>query len=148
MASLLRLGVILAAAAAGCGGASKPYRTAAVSGCITLDGRPLAGARVTFTPIHDPRTGSASGPEAHGETDADGRYALKTVFGDRGATVGPNRVMVSTLKTEPNPNDPDAPHKVVVKEKVPKDYFTDKAALRFEVPAGGSDAANFDLRSR
>jgi hypothetical protein len=138
----------VAAAALGCSGSSKPYRTAPVSGRVTLDGKPLADARVSFHPIHDPKAGPLSGPEAHGVTDADGRYSLSTPFGDRGATLGPNRVMISTFKTEPHPTNPDGPHKVLVKERIPNKYFTDQAPLKFDVPAAGSTAAHFDLTSK
>jgi hypothetical protein len=148
MGNPVRLGLVLGAALlAGCGGHGRS-RTAAVSGRVTLDGEPLAGARVSFYPIHDPRSGSQSGPEAHGETDSEGRYALTTVFGARGATVGPNRVMISTRKTRPDPNDPDAAHRVVAPERVPKRYFTDQAALRLDVPAEGTRTADFSLTSR
>jgi hypothetical protein len=140
--------VLLAGFALGCGAGSKPYKTAAVSGRVTLDGKPLARARVTFLPVHDPKAGAVSGPEAHGETDADGRYELKTVFGDRGATMGSNRVMISTRKTEPRPDNPDAPHREVFPEKVPNKYFTEKAPLTYDVPAGGTTAADFQLTSR
>jgi hypothetical protein len=130
---------------AGCG--TKPYGTAVVSGRITLDGKPLAGARVTFHPIHDPQSRSQSGPEAFGDTDAEGRYTLSTAFGDRGATVGPNRVTVSTLKVEPNPTNPDA-FRAVAPERIPSKYFTERGMLKFDVPATGSQSADFDLTSK
>src|SRR5438552_2640503 len=99
----------------GCGG-SKPYNTASVSGRVTLDGQPLAGARLTFQPERGPNAGLLSGPEAHGETDADGNYSLKTVFDDRGATIGRNRVTISTRKLERPANNPDAPAKQISAE--------------------------------
>jgi hypothetical protein len=52
---------------AGCGGS----KTLPVSGVVTLDGKPLAGAGVLFQPI-------ANGRPASGTTDEDGRFALKT----------------------------------------------------------------------
>jgi len=52
-------------ALAGCGGAS--YQVVPVSGKVTLNGKPLAKAHVTFAPIGglDKETGSP----AHGQTD-------------------------------------------------------------------------------
>ena len=84
--------------AAGCTDAAKPYKTARVSGVIKLDGQPLAAARVTFMPLVEAQASSQSGPESSGDTDDSGRYSLKTVFGDAGATIGKNRVMVSTRR--------------------------------------------------
>jgi hypothetical protein len=129
----------------GCSANSKPYSTAPVSGVITLDGQPLAGAHVAFMPVQDGR--SQSGPEALGETGADGRYSLKTVFGEPGASVGKNRVMITTRKTQIDPNNPDH-SKEIAKERVPGKYFTDQAPLVLDVPAGGTKAADFALTSK
>jgi hypothetical protein len=136
--------LLILAAALGCSG-SKPYRTAAVSGRVTLDGKPLAGARLTFTPERTARDGLLSGPESHGETNADGRYSLTTVFKDRGATVGRNRVMITTRRLERPSDNPDGPVREVAPEQVPGKYFTEKAPLYFDVPAGGTNSADFEL---
>jgi hypothetical protein len=131
----------------GCSEGSKPYKTAPVSGIITLDGQPLAAAHVTFMPAAESQAGSQSGPEASGETDGSGQYTLKTVFGDSGASVGKNRVMITTRKTELDPTNPDR-SKEVAKERVPGKYFTDQAPLVFDVPASGTKAANFELTTK
>jgi hypothetical protein len=131
----------------GCSGSSRPYDTAPVSGVITLDGQPLAGARVTFLPVHDARSGLESCPEAFGETDASGRYQLKTVFGDPGGSVGHNRVMVTTRKFEPDPANPERV-KEIATERVPSRYFTDKQPLTIDVPTAGTRTANFELTSK
>jgi len=140
--------LVLAVAVCGCSGTSKPYKTGAVSGRVTLDGKPLAGARVMFQPVHNPEAGLISGPEGYGETDADGNYSLTTVFRDPGATLGRNRVMISTKKQERPPNNPDGPIREIAPERVPSKYFTDKAPLYFDVPAEGTNAANFELKSK
>src|SRR6266550_3076047 len=80
----------------GCSTSTKPYQTAPVAGLVTLDGKPLAGAHVTFMPVSDAQSRNQSGPEASGDTADDGRYSLQTVFGDVGASVGKNRVMITT----------------------------------------------------
>jgi len=131
----------------GCSDSAKPYWTAPVGGVIRLDGKPLAGARVTFMPVPNAQESRQSGPEATGDTDASGRYSLKTVFGDAGASVGKNRVMVSTRKTELDPNNPEKSREVA-KEQVPGKYFTDQAPLWFEVPREGTKAADFELTTR
>ena len=56
-------------------GCSKPYRVAQVSGRVTLDGKPLQKASVTFAPLGT-QENQAPGPTAWGPTDADGRYKL------------------------------------------------------------------------
>jgi hypothetical protein len=117
-----------------------------VSGVITLDGQPVAAARVTFMPVHDPRRGTQSCPEAIGETDAGGRYTLRTVFGDPGGSVGKNRVMVSTRKFEPDPRP--RPRERNCLERIPSRYFTDQQPLTIDVPAAGTKTANFDLTTR
>jgi hypothetical protein len=140
--------LVLVVAIVGCSD-SRPYRTAAVSGRVTLDGQPLARARVLFHPVHTAKDGLLSGPQAYGETDSDGKYSLTTVFKEKGATVGRNRVMISTGRLEATEeNDRAKNARVVAREKVPQKYFTDKAPLHFDVPAEGTYAANFDLTTR
>jgi len=136
--------VLTAVLICGCSESSKPYKTAPVWGVVTLDGQPLAGARVTFMPVPNEQGKLQSGPEATSETDAGGRYSLKTVFGDSGACVGKNRVMVTTRKFELDPTNPDR-SKEVAKERVPGKYFTDEAPVFVEVPPGGLKSANFHL---
>ena len=141
-AACLLLGTFLSL---GCSESAKPYRTAPVSGVITLDGAPLAGAHVTYMP--SPAPGRDAGPEASGDTGSDGRYTLATVFGDRGASIGKNRVMVSTRKTELDPTNPDRP-KETAKERIPTKYFTDQAPLIIDVPPTGTQTADFQLTTK
>lgn len=144
---LARTATIGLALVVGCADGSKPYQTAPVAGVVTLDGQLLASARVTFLPIPELQGNRQSGPEASGETDASGRYSLKSVFGDVGASIGKNRVMISTRKTELDPTNPDR-SKEVAKERVPGRYFTDQAPLIFDVPSSGTNTANFDLTTK
>ena len=98
-------------------------------------------------PIPPSQGGSQSGPEASGDTGADGRYTVKTVFGDSGASVGKNRVMITTRKTELDPANADR-SKEIAKERVPSKYFTDQAPLIFDVPISGTKAADFELTAK
>ena len=80
----------LVAVAAGCGG----EKLAPVSGVVTLDGAPLADASVTFQPVA--QGGIDAGSGSYAKTDAEGRYTLRTVTGDRrGAVVGKHVVRIS-----------------------------------------------------
>jgi hypothetical protein len=127
---------LLLAIAGGCGGGTA---IVPVSGRVTLGGQPLAGAVVTFQPVRD-----AGGATLHitgsvGKTNSDGRFELRLIEPNKaGAAVGQHRVTISTATSDPA-NDAQLP----TGERVP-------AALRdgsqtFEVPAGGTTAANFDI---
>lgn len=61
-----------------------------VSGVVTLDGKPLAGAVVTFLNLDE------RGTLTVGETDAEGTYRL-SYLGTPGTAAGPYRVAVSYL---------------------------------------------------
>jgi hypothetical protein len=76
----------LALMAAGCGGPG-----ASVEGLVTLDGRPLPGARITFHP-------DAAGPVAYGVSLSDGSYRLKTGAKESGLEPGGYRVTVFALE--------------------------------------------------
>jgi hypothetical protein len=141
------MAIVLVQLLSGCSAGSKPYQTAPVAGLITLDGKPLAGAHVTFMPVPEAQSGRQSGPEASGDTADNGRYSLKTAFGDAGASVGKNRVMITTRKTELDPTNPDR-SKEVAKEQVPGKYFTDQSPIYCDVSAGGTTAADFKLTTR
>jgi len=148
MSTILRCTALaVALPGSGCSSGSTAYQTAPITGVVTLDGQPLEGAHVTFMPAPELRSTSESGPESMGDTDAQGRYTLRTVFGDTGASLGKNRVMISTRKIELDPMNPDK-SKETAKERVPGRYFTDQAPLTFEVPKGGSQEANFSLTTK
>ena len=71
----------------GCSGRSGP-ETAPVTGKITLGGKPMAGAHVTFTAEGAPRA-------ALGTTDAQGVYQLTTFQPNDGAVLGKHTVTVT-----------------------------------------------------
>jgi len=125
---------------AGCGSSGK---VAPVSGTVTLDGKPLANARVVFQPIGSPGKPNA-GMGSTGDTDANGKYTLKTVDTDQsGAVVAKHSVIIS-LKTESSDLDTYRPPP---QKGLPAKYNR-QSELQFDVTPQGSDAANFDLKSR
>lgn len=77
---------VLALIAAGCGGPG-----ASVEGVVTLDGRPLPGARISFHP-------DTTGPVAYGVSLADGSYLLKTGAKQSGLEPGGYRVTVFAME--------------------------------------------------
>jgi hypothetical protein len=124
---------------AGCGG---PYKTASVSGRVTLNGKPLANAAVLFQPVATPGN-NAPGPGSTGVTDADGRYTLRLVgTGDKGAVVGKHKVKITPM-AQASDSDDDRPKPLT---RIPKQLKRD-TPLEFEVPVGGTDSADFQLTS-
>jgi hypothetical protein len=119
---------------AGCGSG----KIAPVSGRVTLNGKPLANASVTFAPIGQGK--QEPGPSSAGKTDADGRYKLALIgqSGD-GAIVGRHKVRIALME-ELDTSD-DRPEKL---KQLPLKY-NGQTTLEFDVPPGGTDAADFNL---
>jgi hypothetical protein len=76
-----------------------------VKGSVTLDGKTLVGALVTFVP-KDP----SAGRPAYGRTDANGQFQLSTFRTDDGALPGDYKVTVVFQEGAENPSlmDPRA----------------------------------------
>jgi len=125
--------------AAGCGG---PYKTASVSGRVTLNGKPLANAAVLFQPVAT-QGDNEPGPGSTGVTDADGHYTL-TLIGKKGkgAIIGKHKVRITKMAQESDPSDDRPPP-----FQQPSARRNRETQLEFDVPAGGTDAANFSLSS-
>src|SRR5437868_5176122 len=98
------IGAILAT---GCAPAGP--KVAKVGGRVTLDGKPLAKASVTFVPMASKEKPNP-GPTAQGMTDDEGRYQLSLGTDDaaKGAIVGPCRIYITTLLSDPILDDRDA----------------------------------------
>jgi hypothetical protein len=137
------LGLVLVSAF-GCG--HDGPKTVPVSGVVTLNGKPLAGATVTFSPIAKPGEVNA-GDGSSGKTNDNGEYTLTTSRGVPGAQVGKHRVGVSALSQQAGSSDERPPRGGwPLKDKVPARYSGD-SALTFEVTAGGPNKADFALTS-
>jgi len=131
----------------GCGEeANIPDDMVPVTGTVTLDGKPLAGATVSFVP-----DGVTKGAGSYGVTSADGKYELQGTQGGAGAAVGYYRVMISKLVMpdgSPIPADTQSATDVGAKDLLPAIYSSyDVGTLTAEVPAQGG-AINFDLKSK
>ena len=98
-----------------------------VSGTVTLDGKPLADARVIFEPAEGGRAST-------GSTDAEGKYELIYIRKDKGAKLGPHLVRISVT-------NPDAANV----ELLPARYNA-QTTLRADVKPG-SNEINFTLTS-
>lgn len=87
----------------GCGKSSR-LEMGRVNGNVTLDGKPLAHAFVTFTPKESTEHSST------GVTDERGEYSLSYTYGNSGALVGEHLVIInSAAKNDESPKDPVLP---------------------------------------
>lgn len=108
-----------------------------VEGVITMDGKPLVGVTVEFTP--------ESGRPSHSVTDSEGRYALKYIKNTMGAKVGHHDVRIMWL--ENGGEDPDAPplpqagQRVKIPERYNKNTTLDSTVV------AGHNEFDFDLDS-
>jgi hypothetical protein len=123
-----------------------------VEGIVTLDSKPMADIQVMFD---QPDLGPKENIAYTGRTDAQGRFVLRPAGNDEvGAPPGKYRVSLSTYvdptavaKPQPGARQttifyPEAPPPPP--ERVPPAY----RQQTFEVPAAGTDKANFDMRTR
>ena len=122
----------------GCGSSKQPL--VPVSGVVTLNGKPIDGARVFFEPES---TGDVLnvGPSSYAVTDEQGRYSLETMDGDEGAVIAHHRVTISTFMG-PEQHEGEEP---VREELIPDRYFDGTTPLSWDVSADGTAAADFQL---
>ncbi len=130
--------------AVGCGGSE----IVPVSGVVKLNGKPYRNAVVSFQPVGN-RDSPNPGRGSAGVTDADGRYTL-TYDGERpGALVGKHRVRIFTQQggggEEGGKGKAVRPQRFA--EPIPIEWH-EKSMKTFEVPTGGTDAANFDILTK
>jgi hypothetical protein len=130
--------VVLLVSLAGCG--SKEGQFAPVSGVVLLNGKPLADASVTFTPVVTDK--ATYGPGSHARTDANGQFTLQvSTTTVKGALVGKHAVRISLAEVPKG--DPGGAH--LTKELLPARYNS-KSELTFEVPPGGTNAVRLELK--
>ncbi len=116
---MILIGIVWFALFPGC--SAEKFKTAEVTGIVTLEGKPIRGVSLEFEPA---RTGAEIPPTAYGSSDAVGRYRLTRVGGKGGrpgAVIGMNTVRVS------------APEGSSVKVHA---HYADEGAFQFEVKAG------------
>lgn len=117
-----------------------------VTGTVTLDGKPLAGASVTFTCTSPPAIFA-------GATDENGKYHLSSNFGSSAKLEGPCTVTISKMElppgVEPPPPDmPMSPELLGAKETLPPKYSSGpESTLTATVSPGGGEI-NFELTSK
>lgn len=145
----------------GCGGTE--YSIAPVSGKVTLNGKPVDGIRVVFSPLKN-KAQTDPGPWSSALTNAAGEFTLETRYKNQGAAVGTHTVMfefddvdnmeiLSEELEEAHGEDGSKAEVEAVKKRIAE--FKERQAGRaqvsdlytehFEVPPGGTTEANFEL---
>lgn len=119
----------------GCSGSVERDPTVPVSGTVTFNGQPVAGANVTFIP--------ASGRPATGITDDSGVYKLKTFEENDGAVVGSHKVTISKSSA---PAGNSAEELKSMKSELPEKYNNpESSGLTAEVKEGQDTPIDFKL---
>jgi hypothetical protein len=116
----------------------------AVSGKVTLDGKPLASGSIRFSPVGG---GDAKNPAlSGGATIMDGAYDIPRESG-----LTPNKYSVAITSAEGGAaaaaNEPPGPAQKPAKEAIPEKY-NKASVLDAEVTPGGANTFNFDLSSK
>lgn len=112
----------------GCGGNPNLFHA---SGTVSLDGKPLDNAFVTFIPME-------GGTTSYGKTDGNGRYEMQFTDTETGAWKGQNRVEIRT-------GDVGAGGAPGPRERVPTAYNS-ASTLTADVKSGNNEF-NFELKS-
>jgi len=140
--SLLAVAALLASG--GCGSSGNQPELGTVSGVVKMDGQPLVGVLVSFSP--------ANGRTSTGVTDAQGKYELTYAHGAKGASVGQHTVHISSRGGPEGGGDPDeetrgkdAPRQDYFKGKIPAQY-DQKSTLTATVKPG-KNTFDFELKS-
>jgi len=122
-----------------------------VEGVVLLDGEPVEGATICFSPA---QSGGKAGLPAAGRTGAGGTFRLNSVGGARsgaGTKVGEYVVTVMKQESDPLPEpDPNAPPTVVeirVRELLPKAYRLPATSPLKATVKKGKNTFRFELSS-
>lgn len=145
-AAYFGLSIAVMMTVAGCTGSQRPKapKPVRVAGTVYLDGKPVSGVVVRFNSAHF---------QGEGKTDANGRYELAA-----GATPGENVVTfhqeVQGLKPEEGIDlgqleaaGGQLPGVQMSGPVVPAGYADSAKGIKYVVPEGGTDAADFRLSS-
>jgi hypothetical protein len=127
------LAIALMCSLAGCNSEKLPG-LGTVTGTVTMDGKPVPDAMISF----EPTTPGMSA--ALGKTEANGNYELYYSRGHKGAPLGENIVKITTFG-----ETGDEDNRQVRKETVPTKYNV-KSELKADVKRG-SNKFDFDLKS-
>lgn len=125
--------------ALGCGDS----RIVPVSGRVTLDKKPVPNATVIFQPVSEEIN---PGPSSQGRTDSNGQFTLLLATGDnKGALIGKHKVRITAYEGEEGKSSSGSDSKF--RKRIIPNKYNVESKLTFEVPAGGTTEAIFDLET-
>lgn len=120
----------------GCGGAPGDQPDlGTVTGTVTMNGKPLPGVMVVFSP--------ESGRSSMGLTNDAGEYELEYVGDTKGAKVGQHKISITTAQTDSSEESGEEESGAPTKETIPPTYNT-RTTLSEEVKPG-ENIINFTL---
>jgi hypothetical protein len=140
--SALSLPLFLAALlAAGCSGGGDNLPREAVSGTVTIDGQPLAGGMIQFTP----RGGGAGSAVGGGSVIEEGRFSIPR---ESGLVPGSYAVAINASARGPEARTKGRLVKGsgLAKESIPARYNA-RTELSAEIKKGGAHGLEFQLKS-
>ena len=128
-----------------------PKSVVPTTGVVTMDGKPLDFARVTFVP----QSGSEQSYGASGSTDSAGKYEMTSLVGNEGIVGAPPGLykvtiirMVKPDGTVVSPDKMEPPMLSAARMSLPMQYGgTDTTPLEVTVSTTGG-TYNFDLKSK
>ena len=120
----------------GCSAKSDQPELGAVRGTVTIDGKPLEGAIISFSPTEGGRV-------SQDKTDAKGTFNLIYIGSTRGAKTGKHSVRITTAYEAV---DPATGQMVEHEERVPKRYNSTNTVLTADINPG-KNLVDFDLQS-
>lgn len=148
------LGLLAAGLLTGCSGGGPDLSR--ISGVVTVDGKPYPNALVSFQPVGS-KDNANPGKGSMGVTDEHGKYVLLYDGKREGAVIGSHLVRISTMpgkgtKEDPNidkslgtPDGSEPPKGANLEfDPIPMEW-NEHSSKTFEVVAGGTDKANFDI---
>jgi len=141
----------------GCGG----NNYSSVSGLVTMDGKPVAGVTLVFTPVGSVEN-SSPGPYSTGVTDDQGVFTLKTRHGNTGAVPGPHRVGIEYAKAgemsdlTAQLHEADEESRPAIQQQIDALRASIKSRIKipanfiqeYSVPEKGTSNASFELNSQ
>jgi hypothetical protein len=135
------MGLTLSLSLAGCGGdGDDGLPRVAVSGSVTLDGKPLASGAISFMPESQGQVN----PVSVGAVISRGSY---TIPREQGPTPGKYRVGIISVEDGPPPPEvPGLPPRVAARQLLPERYNS-RSTLTAEVKAAGASQLDYALSS-
>lgn len=121
----------------GCGSSGPALGT--VTGTVTLDGKPVPAALVTFI------SKEADGTSSYGKTDANGKYQLEFTTERFGAMLGNHDVVITTKRMSADEAPDTGTDEKTEFIAIPKHYA--RGALTAEVKSG-SNVCDFALSTK